>query len=80
MSVNEKSVSPDEALALDIERLAVQIIKLQERCEDLEPTYSRAGYRTSDELGRIKRELYAVAHDLAPELVQRAPVRARRPL
>lgn len=79
MAVSEK-VTPDEALALDIERLAKQLRELQERCDALHYTDARAGYPASDELGRIKRELLDVAHDLAPALVQRAPYRATRPL
>lgn len=76
----EGSVTPDEAIALDLERLAKQLREVQERCDALEPTNARAGNRTSDELGRIRRELLDVASDLAPDLVQRAPYRATRPL
>lgn len=72
-------VTPDEAIALDLERVAKQLRDLQERCEALEPTGARAGNMQSDELGRIRRELLELAGDLAPGLVQRAPYRARRP-
>jgi hypothetical protein len=74
------NLTADEYLALELERVAKTIRDHQEWCDALEVRQDvRAGHATSDELGRIRREILDVAHDLAPDLVQRAAYRAGRP-